>query len=37
MENAVILIDLEQDQKSIFQTQSTPPLATKLSLQHNFI
>ena len=24
-------------QNSIFQTKSTPPLATKLSLQHNFI
>jgi len=33
----LILTDLEQDKMVIFQTQSTPPLATKLSVQHNFI
>ena len=37
MENGMILTDLEQDKKSTFQTQGTPLLATKLSVQHNFI
>ena len=32
----LILTDLEQDKMVSFK-QSTPPLATKLSVQHNFI